>query len=141
MTITPAQKEIVQSTFAQITEPDAFAAHFYARLFEIAPETRALFKGDMRAQGKKLIQTLAVVVNGLDNLEEIVPAVQALGRRHVAYGVTPEHYTLVGNAILWTIAQYFGEAFTEEVKTAWATAYSLVAETAIAAAYEDAATG
>lgn len=139
MTLTDTQKEIVQTTFAQITDADAFAQSFYTRLFEVAPEVKPLFKGDITAQGKKLIQTLAVVVNGLDNLSAIVPAVQALGKRHVEYGVLPEHYDIVGGAILWTIEQAFGDAFTDEVKDAWATAYGIVANTAIQAAYTDAA--
>jgi nitric oxide dioxygenase len=136
--MTPEQKIIVQTTFAQVTDADAVASTFYARLFEIAPEVTSLFKGDMSEQGKKLMQTLAVVVNGLDDLSAIVPAVQALGKRHVAYGVKAEHYDLVGSALLWTLAQAFGKAFTDDVQAAWATAYGIVAETAITAAYGEA---
>ena len=138
--MTPEQKTIVQSTFAQVTDADAVASLFYSRLFEIAPEVKPLFKGDISEQGKKLMQTLAVVVNGLDDLSAIVPAVEALGKRHVSYGVTAEHYSLVGSALLWTLAEAFGDAFTDEVEAAWARAYGIVADTAIAAAYDDAAT-
>ena len=136
MTFTNEQKTIVQSTFGQVTDADALAARFYARLFETDPSTQALFKGDIKAQGKKLVQTIAVVVNGLDNLNAIVPAIESLGRRHAGYGVTVQHWDSVGNALLWTLADTFGDAFTPEVHNAWASAYGLIAGTAIAAQQE-----
>ena len=81
---------------------------FYGRLFEIAPEVKPLFKGDMTEQGKKLMQMLAVAVNGLPKLDTIVPAVQDMGVRHNDYGVAPEHYDSVGAALLWTLEQRSG---------------------------------
>lgn len=133
MTLTDTQKAIVQATFGQVTNADALAARFYERLFEIDPTTKPLFKSDMRAQGQKLMQTIAVVVHGLDNLPALVPAIQSLGQRHAAYGVTTTHWNSVGGALLWALEDTFGEAFTEEARDAWATAYALIANTAIAA--------
>jgi hemoglobin-like flavoprotein len=134
MSLTQQQIELVQSTFTQIGPiAETVASMFYTRLFEIDPSLRSMFKSDMRSQGQKLVQTLAVVVYALDRLEQIVPAVQALGRRHVDYGVRPEHYVTVAEALLWTLEQGLGDAFTTEVKEAWTEAYMLLANTAIEA--------
>lgn len=135
MSLTDTQKTIIQSTFAQVTDADLLASRFYERLFEIDPTTKPLFRGDMREQRAKLMQTLAVVVQKLDTLGEIVPAIQNLGRRHVDYGVTVEHWNSVGAALLWALDDAFGAAFTDEVREAWAAAYGLIAQTAIEAAY------
>lgn len=122
------QIQLVQTTFAQL-EPiaDTAAALFYQRLFELNPALRSLFKGEMRAQGAKLMATLALVVNGLDRPESIIPAVQILGRRHVNYGVQPSHYQTVGQALLDTLALALGDQFTTPVANAWQAAYTLLA--------------
>jgi methyl-accepting chemotaxis protein len=123
------QIELVQSTFAIVeTIADAAAELFYNRLFEHDPSVRPLFKGDITEQGQKLMATLKVVVNGLTKLEAIVPAVQILGQRHREYGVEEHHYDTVGAALLWTLEQGLGEAFTDEVHDAWAATYTLIAD-------------
>jgi hemoglobin-like flavoprotein len=134
MSITTAQKTIVQTTFAQVVDADLLASRFYAQLFEIDPSTKPLFTHDMKDQRQKLIQTIAVVVKSLDDLSAIVPAIQSLGKRHIAYGVTVAHWDSVGSALLWSLEDAFGTAFTNEVREAWAAAYGLIAQTAIAAA-------
>ena len=131
--MTPEQISLIRATFQQV-EADSAAAAFYARLFEIAPNARHLFPSDLAAQGQKLMATLAFVVNGLDDIETILPAVRELGMRHVAYGTEPAHYDAVGEALLWTLEQGLGPAFTEDAKTAWAEAYGLLASTMIEAA-------
>ena len=119
---------LVQRSLKQV-EPiaEVAAALFYDRLFDLDPALRPLFKGDMKEQGHKLMQTLSIVVTGLSRLETILPAVQDLGRRHVHYGVQDAHYDTVGAALLWTLEQGLGEAFTPDVADAWATAYGLLA--------------
>lgn len=135
--MTPAQKTLVQQSFARVAPiSEQAAAMFYGRLFELDPQLRPLFRGDMKEQGRKLMQMLAVAVNGLDRLEEIVPAVQALGRRHVGYGVQDSHYDTVGEALLWTLQQGLGEAFTVDTRQAWAEVYGVLAATMRAAATE-----
>jgi hemoglobin-like flavoprotein len=120
----------VQESFALVAPIAETAAElFYGRLFELDPSLRDLFHGDMREQGRKLMQMLTVAVRGLDHLEEIVPAVQALGRRHAGYGVLDEHFETVGAALLWTLEQGLGSAFTPAVAQAWATAYNVLAST------------
>ena len=135
--MTPAQKALVQQSFARVAPiSEQAAAMFYGRLFELDPQLRPLFRGDMKEQGRKLMQMLAVAVNGLDRLEEIVPAVQALGRRHVGYGVQDSHYDTVGEALLWTLRQGLGEDFTADTRQAWAEVYGLLAATMRSAAAE-----
>jgi hemoglobin-like flavoprotein len=121
---------LVQQTWKQV-DPirEQAAALFYGRLFELDPSLRPLFKGDMAEQGRKLMNMLATAAMGLDRLDGIVGEVQALGRRHVAYGVQDAHYDTVGAALLWTLEQGLGDAFTPQVKTAWAEAYTLLADT------------
>jgi hemoglobin-like flavoprotein len=98
-------------------------------LFEMDPALKPLFKGDMAEQGRKLTAMIGTAVSGLTDLPSIVPAVQDLGRRHVKYGVKDAHYDTVGAALLWTLEQGLGEAFTPEAKEAWATAYGVLAST------------
>ena len=84
------------------------AALFYGRLFEIAPAVKPLLRGDMTEQGCKLMATLRVAVNSLDNLEAVLPAASALAERHLGYGVKATDYTPVGAALLWTLEQGLG---------------------------------
>lgn len=127
----------VQDTFAMV-EPiaDKAAELFYGRLFELDPSVKPLFKGDMSEQGAKLMRMIGIAVRGLTDLESIVPAVKNLGARHVGYGVKEEHYQTVGAALLWTLGQGLGDAFTEEVESAWTDVYTLLADVMIAAQKE-----
>ena len=124
------RNELVRSTFAQVAPiADQAAALFYGRLFELAPEVKPLFKHNMEEQGRKLMQMIGVAVANLDKLDVLVPAVQALGKRHAQYGVDPVHYDTVGAALLWTLEQGLGDAFTPDVKAAWTEVYTLLATT------------
>jgi nitric oxide dioxygenase len=134
--MTPQQVALVQQSFEK-TAPlgEKVAEIFYAELFAIDPSLRALFKGDMRTQGRKLLATLAVVVGGLDRPETVIPKAQQLAVKHLDYGVTARHYTLVGNALLRTLRKGLGEEFTPEVRAAWIAAYQVLADVMRAAAY------
>jgi hemoglobin-like flavoprotein len=130
LTPTPTQTALVQSSFAIIAPiADDAAALFYQRLFEIDPSLRRMFPEDMTGQRKKLMQMLTAAVKGLDRLDQLVPVVQDLGRRHATYGVTDAHYDTVGAALLWTLKMGLGKGFTPEMKEAWATVYGLLATT------------
>lgn len=123
------QKLLVQKTFEMVAPiAEVAAGLFYGRLFEVDPSLKPLFRGDLKDQGKKLMSTLKVAVQSLDRLEALVPVVQALGRRHLAYGVRDEHYDTVGAALLWTLEKGLGDAFTPEVKEAWTTVYGILAK-------------
>jgi hemoglobin-like flavoprotein len=135
--LTPAQKTLVQDSFAVIAPiADDAAVLFYRRLFEIDPSLQAMFRGDMAEQRRKLMQMLTAAVKGLDRLDQLVPVVQELGRRHAAYGVADAHYDTVGAALLWTLEKGLGDAFTPETKEAWAAVYGLIATTMQQAARE-----
>jgi len=135
--MTPHQIKLVQTSFAQVAPIAATAADlFYGRLFEIAPDFRGMFPDDLSGQKNKLMAMLGTAVAGLSNLDTLVPAVQALGRRHVGYGVTAGHYVPVGAALLWTLEKGLGGAFTTETREAWATAYRLLAGTMMDVARE-----
>jgi hemoglobin-like flavoprotein len=135
--LTLTQKTLVQESFARIAPiADDAAALFYRRLFEIDPSLRQMFRGDMTEQRKKLMQMLTAAVKGLDRLDQLVPVVQELGRRHAAYGVADAHYDTVGSALLWTLETGLGALFTPETREAWATVYGLLATTMRDAARE-----
>jgi hemoglobin-like flavoprotein len=126
--MTPIQKELVQSTWKQVAPiADAAAVLFYNRLFEIDPSTKPLFnETDLPRQRKKLMQIIGTAVTSLNRLDALVPVVEDLGRRHAGYGVKDEHYDSVGAALLWTLEQGLGEAWTPDVKTAWTETYVLL---------------
>lgn len=134
--ISAAQIKLVQDTWEMVKPIKETAAElFYGRLFELDPSVKPLFKSDMVEQGEKLMTSLNVVVSSLTKLDAVVPVLQDMGKRHVDYGVLPEHYDSVGAAFLWTLEQGLGDAFNDDVRDAWATAYGLVATTMKDAAY------
>ncbi len=126
--MTPEQIDLVQSTFKKVAPiADTAADIFYDRLFEIAPDVRGLFPEVMTDQKKKLMQMIGIAVNGLRDLDAIVPAVQDLGARHRGYAVKEEHYDVVGAALLYTLGIGLGDDFTPEAEAAWAETYGLLA--------------
>lgn len=138
--MTPEQVTMVKDSWAQVAPIAEQAAElFYGKLFELEPEYRKLFKGDMKNQGKMLMSMLNTAVTSLDKLDAIVPAVQALGKRHVDYGVVEEDYAVVAQALLWTLGQGLGDAFTDEVEEAWTITYTTLASVMIEASKEAAA--
>jgi hemoglobin-like flavoprotein len=132
----PTQIKLVQDSFAKVAPiSEQAAVMFYDRLFEVAPGVKAMFPADMTEQRKKLMGTLAVVVNGLTNLEAVLPAASALAKRHVNYGAKPEHYPVVGGALLWTLEKGLGDGWTPDVAEAWTAAYSTLSGYMISEAY------
>ena len=135
--MTPEQIKLVQDSFAKVAPIAPTAAElFYGKLFELDPELKPLFKGDMKEQGAKLMKMIGIAVNGLNNLDALVPAVQDLGVRHVDYGVKESHYDTVGSALLWTLGQGLGDDFTEDTKEAWTITYTTLATVMTEAAAE-----
>lgn len=125
--MTPQQIALVQTSWKKVMPIKEKAAElFYAKLFEMDPALKPIFKGDIVVQGRKLMGMINTVVIKLDQLGEIVPAVQDLGKRHVAYGVKDKDYTTVAGALLWTLGTGLGDAFTDEVKEAWTKAYTIL---------------
>lgn len=132
--LTTQQKTLVQDSWS-LVQPisDQAAELFYSKLFELEPELRALFKGDMRQQGAKLMKTIGMAVASLNDFARLEPVVQALGQRHVGYGVKPSHYPVVGEALLWTLEQGLGGEATPDVLEAWAAVYGALSSVMIAA--------
>jgi hemoglobin-like flavoprotein len=128
--MTPEQIESVKSTWEMVKPISEKAAElFYRRLFELDPSLKPLFKGDMKEQGAKLMKTIGVAVASLDRLEAILPTVQALGNKHAhQYKVPDESYDTVGAALLWTLNEGLGDAFTDDVKEAWTLTYTTLAD-------------
>ena len=99
------------------------AALFYENLFEADPALRSLFKGDMVAQGNKLIQMVELAVSTLGDPATLMPALRGLGRRHAGLGVQEQHYETFGAALIDTLRPCLGVAFTPDVEEAWVEVY------------------
>ncbi|WP_428927169.1 globin family protein [Marinibacterium sp. SX1] len=128
---------LIQESFAKVVPiRDTAAGIFYADLFETAPQVRPYFaRTDMTQQGAKLMSTLGVVVNGLRDLDKVVPVARDLALRHVDYGVQAEDYDHVGASLIRTLEQGLGQDFTPETRAAWIGAYGMLADVMKDAAY------
>ena len=140
--LTYEQKTLVKESWALVTPiADTAAELFYGKLFELDPSVKPMFAdSDMKEQGRKLMTMIGVAVKGLDTLGELVPAVAALGKRHVDYGVKAEHYDTVGAALLDTLEKGLGEAYTPETAEAWTITYTTLAGVMKEASYGPEAT-
>ena len=126
--VSPEQVGLVQESWRKVLPiSDTAAELFYKRLFTLDPALKPLFKGDMRMQGRKLMAMLDTVVHGLSSPDRLAPAMRQLGQRHKGYGAKPAHYNTVAEALLWTLKQGLGDAFTEETEFAWLAAYGELA--------------
>lgn len=134
--MSPKEMELIRRGWEKITPiADQAIAHFYDRLFELDPDLRRLFlRADMAVQRQKLTQALGSVIGNLERLEQIVPQLQELGRRHLAYGVTERHYDTVGAALLATLEEGLGDDWSPKAREAWSGAYGLIAGSMKAAA-------
>jgi len=135
--MTSAQRQLVQASFARLApSADAVAAMFYRELFVLDPDLRKLFRGDIAQQGRKLMSMLGTAIANLDRLEDIVPAVRDLGRRHAGYGVEAADYQTVALALIRTLEQGLGTDFTPALREAWANCYRVLAGEMLAGASE-----
>ena len=133
--VTPRQIRLVQETFERVVPlVERAATLFYDHLFVLDPSLRLMFDVDLEDQGQKLMEKLALVVRHLGEPEQFIDEVRELGRRHVDYGVAPEHYRTMREALFWMLAQALGDAFTDEVAAAWAAAYGLLTDVMLAGA-------
>ncbi len=136
MAITESQKQLVVSSFKKVESISEVAADiFYKKLFEYDPSLKALFKSDIKSQGKKLMAALKLAVGSLNDLDTLVPVLQDMAIKHVEYGVKAEDYTPVGNALLYALSQGLGNEFNHELRTAWADTYKVIATVMRQAAY------
>jgi hemoglobin-like flavoprotein len=125
--MTPEQINLVQQSFLSIVPIQEQAADtFYTRLFEIDPKIRPLFKGDITEQGRKLMASLEMVVDGLNQPESFYAALQDLGRRHAGYNVREDHFTSFAHALIWTLEESLGDAYNDNVRDAWIEVYEVI---------------
>ena len=123
--MTPEQKQIVKDTWAAVIPIQEKAAElFYGRLFSEYPEVKPMFKGDMQAQGEKLMKMIDQAVGSLDDLEPLIEPLKAAGKAHKGYGVAEDDYNKVGACLLWTLEQGLGDSYNESVQDAWGTTYN-----------------
>ncbi len=136
MALSSEERELIQQGFRKVTENGQEAAdRFYAHLFEIAPQTSELFLNDMELQGAQFISKLGLIVAELQNFESLLPVLEDLALRHVAYGVRPEHYPPVGEALQRMLAEVLEDDYTPAVRAAWAKAYGDIADVMIRSSY------
>lgn len=125
----PYYIELIRTSFDQVELiADLVAELFYRRLYQLDPTLKPLFRNDMTIQNRKLMKVLHIVVNSLDRLDKLVPAVESLGRRHATYNVSDEHFTIAGAALLWALEQALGDTWTPSTEAAWTEAYELVSD-------------
>jgi hemoglobin-like flavoprotein len=130
--LTKQEIELVQNDWEKVVPiADDAATLFYDRLFSLDPNLKPLFKSDLGEQKKKLMRTIGVAVKGLRDVGALVPTLQALGKKHVDYGVKPEHYQTVGAALLWTLEKGLGDGFGAAHASAWGKVYGVLAATMI----------
>jgi len=134
--MTPKQVALVRSSWSQVsvTDPEMVGTMFYNRLFEIAPGLKTMFHRPVPEQSRKLMTILDHIVEKLDALEDIVENIVKLSQRHSGYGVKPEHFADVGEALLWTLEKRLGKKWTLEMKEAWAMCYITISSAMLNAA-------
>jgi nitric oxide dioxygenase len=134
--MTQHQINLVKSSWQLVSTlpPETVGSLFYNRVFEIAPEARSMFQQPMAEQSKKLLATLGFIIAKLDHLDDIVSEVVKLAKRHIAYGVMPVHYTVVGEALLWTLEKGLTTSWNDDLKLAWTDCYHLLSTAMIDAA-------
>jgi hemoglobin-like flavoprotein len=119
--MTKRQEQIVRESFESVaSEAGPLASLFYGRLFAVNPALRPMFQGDLQQQGAKLMSMLIACVDCLECFDVVRPKLRDLGRKHVGYGVSADHYPQVGAALLWSLAQALEQHFDKETRLAWA---------------------
>lgn len=135
--MTAEEIKLIKDSWAKVISISEQAAElFYGRLFEVYPEVQPYFKGDMKEQGRKLMVMIGSAVNSLENLGPMIPLIRESGKRHAVYGVKDEDYDKVADALVWTLEKALGDDFTREMKNAWVTTYTSLADVMKEAAAE-----
>jgi hemoglobin-like flavoprotein len=125
--MTPEQTDLIRKSFDALWPVRRRVADlFYGRFFELAPDARALFPQDIARQQLKLMDMIAAIVGALDKREIFQSIISYSGRQHAQFGVRRTHFAAFGEALLWSLEQQFGTAFTPELKEAWSMLYDAV---------------
>ena len=136
--MTEQQIKLVKKSWSFFREikPEVVADAFYSKLFMDNPSLRKMFPNDMKMQYGKLIDMLNIVVARLDRLDELTDDIIEMGVRHKGYGVKPEQYAMVGNALLWTLKNGLGNDWNNDIENAWTACYTLLSNAMIVASEE-----
>lgn len=128
--------EVLQQSFRRLTpKADTLASTFYDLLFERSPEALQLFAGvRFDEQKKKLLRALALVVRNIERQEFLAPYLSGLGAMHVAYGVRPEHYPMVGECLMTALAETAGKSWTPDQEAAWRGAFAVISRVMLSGA-------
>ncbi len=119
--MTPEQIRLIRESYPNIREVSGpLVELFYGRLFQTAPSVRPMFRNDIGVQARKFSDMLEALIEGLENFDQQQPALRAMGQRHVAYGVLPEHYDVLSAAFLWALGHMMYPDFPPSLKDAWA---------------------
>jgi hemoglobin-like flavoprotein len=133
--MTPEQIDLIRKSFDALWPVRRRVGElFYSRFFELAPDARALFPQDIARQQLKLMDMIAAIVGALDQREIFQSIISYSGRQHAQFGVERTHFVAFGNALIWSLEQQFGTAFTPELKQAWTMLYNAVQNEMIRAA-------
>ena len=117
--------ELLERSFAAVApQGDKLVDIFYTNLFNDYPAVKPLFASvQMPEQKKKLLASLKLVVENLRRPDDLVPALEQLGSRHVDYGALEGHYPAVGATLLKSLAEVAGDLWNDELNQAWGDAY------------------
>ena len=139
MAITPMQRMLIQRSFAQAANKvEVVMELFYSRAIEFDPSLQPLFKSERYHQGRKIMETLAIIINSLDKLDVLIPLVEGIGKRLTALGVKKSDYPVFGKALLWTLDKGLGSPLIPDTREAWRSVYGDLSKIAVDAAYPDA---
>lgn len=135
--MTSKQRQLVRQSFDLLRDQAGpVSLLFYGKVFELDPSARRLFHVDLALQGRKIVETLATVIESLDRFESIRPRLANLGRQHASYGVRPEQYDTITTALLWAIGQALGADFDSPTREAWKLALTAVSAAMIEGAHQ-----
>ena len=131
--LTKKETELIKKSWSLLDkiDPIVLADVFYSKLFFDNPELRKMFPADMESQYRKLMDMLNTIVTRLEKIDELKGDIVAMAKRHEGYGVKPQHYNLVGRALLWTLQKGLGTEWTDEVRSAWVNCYAILSGTMI----------
>ncbi len=129
----PEQIKLVKKTWKILmgVDPAIIGDAFYSKLFSDHPYIRKLFPKDMNQQYIKLVEMLTSIIMNLENSETVSPDIEAMAKRHTAYGVKPVHYEMVGTALLWTLKQGLGTEWNHDIENAWIECYTSLSDVMI----------
>ena len=133
--LTKKEISLIKKTWTTIRKinPAIIGDVFYTKLFYDNPELRKMFPKNMEEQYKKLVDMLNIIIARLEKLDELKGEITNMAKRHVDYGVKPEHYNMVGTALLWTLQKTLGKEWTDDIRAAWINCYAVLSGTMIAA--------